>query len=87
MGGGAGHQQRGGEGELFHESLRQAGCCNSPATLRVRHVRLRDECHARAFSSEVATVRVKKTRQNKNLGLRSDSIGTEEALANHTRTG
>jgi hypothetical protein len=30
-----------------------------------------------AFSSEVDPVRVKKTRQSKNLELRSDSIGTE----------
>src|SRR5882757_8766467 len=35
---------------------------------------------ARAFSSEVDPVRVKKTRQNKKLEPRSDSIGTEKAL-------
>jgi hypothetical protein len=34
----------------------------------------------RAFSSEGAPVRVKKTRQIKNLEPHSDSIGTEEAL-------
>ena len=37
----------------------------------------------RAFSSEVDPVRVKKTRQHKNLEPRSDSIGTEKALAVH----
>jgi hypothetical protein len=34
---------------------------------------------ARAFSSEVVPVRVKKTRQNKNLEPRFDSIETEKA--------
>jgi hypothetical protein len=36
--------------------------------------------HIRAFSSKWIPVRVKKTRQNKRLELRSDSIGTEKAL-------
>jgi hypothetical protein len=34
-----------------------------------------------AFFSELGPVRVKKTRQIKNSEPRSDSIGTEEALA------
>jgi hypothetical protein len=33
----------------------------------------------KAFSTEVGPVRVKKTRQNKNMVLRSDSIGMEKA--------
>jgi hypothetical protein len=38
-----------------------------------------------AFSSEVDTVRAKKTRKNKNLEPRSDSVGTEKALETSPR--
>jgi hypothetical protein len=38
-------------------------------------------CRQAAYSSEVDTLRVKKTRQNKNQSLGSDSIGTEQAAA------
>jgi hypothetical protein len=37
--------------------------------------------HLERFRAKRIPVRVKKTRQNKNLELRSDSIGTEKALA------
>jgi hypothetical protein len=37
--------------------------------------------NARPMTGSVALIRVKKTRQNKTLEPRSDSIGTEKALA------
>jgi hypothetical protein len=39
----------------------------------------------KAFSAKWIPVRVKKTRQNKKLEPRSDSIGTEKALASESR--
>src|SRR3954454_2414474 len=45
-----------------------------------RRGRFEEGSRSRAFSSEVAPVRVKKTRQNKRLEPRSDSIRTEKAL-------